>query len=544
MATGGAHDRPTTWVLGLDVTSTRTVAASRAPGQAAVVLEGLPHGPEAGVSAAWLGLAYGRAVGRTGCPPGEVRLACPATWTPARRQRLLDDAVEAGLAAPVVVLAPVAAALAYADRHAVIDGSYLLVCRLDHEHFEGAVVQASSSGYEPIGPASGGRIGIGTTIEHDAGLARAVAQLGELEDVEGLTPDWISTVLIVGDDARIPTLRRLLADSHPGAPIHDRNDVASAVSIGATHPLAALAPRCPPADTSCGHVLVPTPVADAFEVLNTDWDFDARQHSPDAGPLRRRRLAMAGTAVLTLISTMIVLSDATPPGGRSAWSPVASPPTVPLPPAMDPQPAGHWILPEGYPPGERPLAMVGFDAVLTHLDVKREWDENIAGARTDLGHVCGRRAPNLALISIRRRFTSSTGDEKLANAVSTFTNPVTAQASLMEVERNFAACADYETSDNGRSVRIVIIPYPPAQRPRHGEAAFAVSASTAEGAKGPTSVLLYGVVRHDRYVTEVEYSATTLRRGTQGRATVSDAHRHRFEQMLRRASDRLERIVG
>ncbi len=542
MATGGAQHRPSTWVLGLDATSTTTVAACRMSDQSAMVLAPDANGGRTVVSGGGLGVVYRDAVGQVGAPPKAVRLACPATWSQARRQRLLDDAAAAGLPSPVVVLAPVVAALAYSERHAVTDGSYLLVGQLIGERLEATILQAMSSGFEPIGCPTSGSIDIKTSADDAAPAEDLMSKISEMEDIEGLTPEWISVVLLAGSGNRTSAVRRLLADSHPGVPIFEGDDVAAAVSIGATHAFAEPRGREPPPDAGNDADLAPLPLGAAFQALNADWELDAELSPPRSGPFRRRQLVMLGAAVLALVVVSSVLSDRTAPSGQPRRAAaVASPASTS--PTSDPRPVvGSEVLPDGYPPAQ-PVAMVAFDAVLTHLDVKPEWDQNIAGSNTDLGDVCGRPAPNLAVMSIRRKFISSTGSEKLASVVNTFSNPVTAQASLMEVERNFAACNRYERFDNGRWVRMEVMRSQPTP-PRHGDSSFVVALGTAEEAARLRTVTWYGLVRHDRYVTEIEYSVTVEDQGTLGAEAASIAERDRFERLLRRASHRLEHVIG
>lgn len=95
-----------------------------------------------------------------GRAPVQVRLTHPAGWGRMRVDQLRAAAQRAGLAEPMMVVEPVAAAVAYAADVALAPGSHVAVYDLGGGTFDTAVVQAQAAGFTVVGrPVGEDRLG-------------------------------------------------------------------------------------------------------------------------------------------------------------------------------------------------------------------------------------------------------------------------------------------------------------------------------------------------------------------------------------------------
>ncbi len=97
--------------------------------------------------AAILAHVYAEAVRAIGNAPDAVRLTHPATWSGPRREQLAAAARVAGIAEPVLVIEPVAAAIAYAEEATVAPGAFVAVYDLGGGTFDTAVLRANDDGF-------------------------------------------------------------------------------------------------------------------------------------------------------------------------------------------------------------------------------------------------------------------------------------------------------------------------------------------------------------------------------------------------------------
>src|SRR5262245_48181588 len=128
-----------------DLSGTNPQAVLRAPknrlgDQAPAVLSGRPY-PVVELVAALLADVYHEGVRQFGGPPAEVRLTHPATWNRPRLLRLVEAAAKAGIADPILVPEPVAAALAYFERGELPDGGHVAIYDIGGGNFDTAVVR-------------------------------------------------------------------------------------------------------------------------------------------------------------------------------------------------------------------------------------------------------------------------------------------------------------------------------------------------------------------------------------------------------------------
>jgi len=125
---------------------------------APILLGGRPYSV-ASVVGAVLRYVSEQAFAYSGCPVTQVVLTHPATWRRTRTDAFRQAAGEGGLDAPVFILEPVAAALAYKDAEGSGDG-LIAVYDLGGGTFDTAVLRGSKDGYVLVGEAGGdGRIG-------------------------------------------------------------------------------------------------------------------------------------------------------------------------------------------------------------------------------------------------------------------------------------------------------------------------------------------------------------------------------------------------
>ncbi|MGI8776980.1 MAG: Hsp70 family protein [Acidimicrobiales bacterium] len=156
---------------------------------APILLGGRPYSV-ASVVGAVLRYVSEQAFAYSGCPVTQVVLTHPATWRRTRTDALRQAAGEGGLDAPVFILEPVAAALAYKDAEGSGDG-LIAVYDLGGGTFDTAVLAGSKDGYVLVGEAGGdGRIGgelfdemlahqLGSNL--DAGVWEALQSSEELD---------------------------------------------------------------------------------------------------------------------------------------------------------------------------------------------------------------------------------------------------------------------------------------------------------------------------------------------------------------------------
>ncbi|MEN3314423.1 MAG: hypothetical protein V7605_657 [Acidimicrobiaceae bacterium] len=125
---------------------------------APILLGGRPY-PVTSVVGAVLRYVSEQAFAYSGCPVTQVVLTHPATWRRTRTDAFRLAAGEGGLDAPVFLLEPVAAALAYRDSQGASEG-LIAVYDLGGGTFDTAVLSGSEDGFVVVGePGGDGRIG-------------------------------------------------------------------------------------------------------------------------------------------------------------------------------------------------------------------------------------------------------------------------------------------------------------------------------------------------------------------------------------------------
>ena len=516
---GQRAQRCSPWVLAIDTTTNPLVVGWRrvGGGSAAISFQRPIEGD--GELANVLAGAYRDAVVRLGTPPVEARLAHSATLATRRRHQLLLAAGDADLPRPTLVPAPVAIAHAIAHDEAggapIAEGSYVLVCGLRADSFESCVVQARSGGYEMVGDPVGSTLEGGAANLRDQ-LQAPLTRVTLMEEADGLANGWISAMLLAACGPGVPLLRQLLIDSHPGVPLLGPTGSETAVASGATHPLAG---------SGCAR----TPGAASGPSAEPTWQLDA---SADDG--RRSSGSTADRHVVVGVAATTVLSLA-----AVGMLPDRSGRTPPDPaPVVQPAPlATVTAAPEG---DDRSGALVALDALLTLGDVPPTWDQTFDDQTPDLHQACGGRW-HLAELSLNRQFSWRRGATTVTSELKAFESSLTAQASLLEAERNITGCA--QTGDIGRVASAVTkrVPLPSNLRPRLGAASFAIATITSD--EHPI-VTLYGIVRVERYLTAIELSAPAARRADTGQPVVGGGLHRRFWALMLTASRRLERSVG
>ncbi len=153
-------DDDNTWVVGrsaVDLASARPNRAVHVPKrrlgeQTPIVVAGKPFNAPS-VCAEILKVAAANATRQMGSEPEAVRLTYPAMWNRPRRTRLLTAAAEAGLATPVLIPEPVAAA--HALPLEVAPGSHVAIYDLGGGTFDTTVVRATEGGFEVVGRPTG-----------------------------------------------------------------------------------------------------------------------------------------------------------------------------------------------------------------------------------------------------------------------------------------------------------------------------------------------------------------------------------------------------
>jgi molecular chaperone DnaK len=141
-----------------------------------MILGGTPYGTES-LAAAILGAVLAQVATREGGPPDAVALTHPASWSDYRREQLRVAARQAGIAAPLLVPEPIAAAVHYAALGRVEIGAVVAVYDLGGGTFDTAVVRRDVDGYRLLGVPEGlDRFG-GVDID-DAIVAHVDAALG------------------------------------------------------------------------------------------------------------------------------------------------------------------------------------------------------------------------------------------------------------------------------------------------------------------------------------------------------------------------------
>jgi actin-like ATPase involved in cell morphogenesis len=122
--------------------------------EAPYVIGGKPFGAEV-LAAELLANIVKQVEAAEGQPARRVALTHPANYGPFKLGKLRDAAARAGVAEPMLVPEPVAAALSYADRERVPAGGYVLVYDLGGGTFDVAVVQMNADGPAVVGTPDG-----------------------------------------------------------------------------------------------------------------------------------------------------------------------------------------------------------------------------------------------------------------------------------------------------------------------------------------------------------------------------------------------------
>jgi molecular chaperone DnaK len=122
--------------------------------EAPYVIGGKPFGAEV-LAAELLGSIVNQVQESEGGPARRIALTHPANYGPFKLGKLRDAAARAGVAEPLLVPEPVAAALSYADRERVPAGGYVLVYDLGGGTFDVAVVQMNGDGPVVVGTPDG-----------------------------------------------------------------------------------------------------------------------------------------------------------------------------------------------------------------------------------------------------------------------------------------------------------------------------------------------------------------------------------------------------
>ncbi len=409
--------------------------------------------------------------------------------------------------------------LAQSNGTTIVEGSYVLTCRLGAGQFESCVSQARRSGLEMIGESFACSIGE-RSPDLRLQLKTAVAKVMMMEEADGLVDGWISALSLTASGVAGEMLRELLVESHPGVPMLDQAVGAAAMAVGANGPLtrSASAPALSPAE--------PIPVC---------WDVNAVHvaFSPDTPPPLAphvHRHALVGVAAATALGLAAI---AALPGGVDE-QPIGRHDRAP------PEPLAGWMADEPAPDrGSSSGALVALDALLAFGDLEDAWNQSVLDATEDLHEACG-GSWTLAKVALSRPFAAHMGTTKLTNEVRSFESPVAAQTSLHEVERNVAGCEHVMRAYAQRQEMTTIVQIPASRQPQLGEASFAVAATTS--GKHPM-LTVYGLVRSGRFLTSIDLSVPAARTVGSGRPVVSEAHLRRFDQLMNKAARQLERAV-
>ncbi len=146
-----------------------------------VRLAGTPFAPQVLVTRL-LEWVIAQATERQGASPHSVVLTHPANWGPYRRELLQQAAAMAGVAQPLLISEPEAAAIHYVQSERIDPGELIAVYDLGGGTFDAVVMRRTDNGFEALGqPAGVERLG---GLDFDDVIRSFVLEAAELDNID------------------------------------------------------------------------------------------------------------------------------------------------------------------------------------------------------------------------------------------------------------------------------------------------------------------------------------------------------------------------